>query len=115
MDVVSSVLTTTVAGGSVLKAGGMVKMAGTQACVTVLTDDLVAIPARRKCTLMEVLPFIQIIVVVIQEFYLQPAFHSLSIPYCRCVSISYCKSLSAYFLSLSAPGYNFTTASRNLA
>jgi hypothetical protein len=27
---------------------------------------------------MEVLPFIQVIVVVICEFYLQPAFHSLS-------------------------------------
>jgi hypothetical protein len=30
---------------------------------------------------MEVLPFIQVIVVVIQEFYLQPAFHSLSEPF----------------------------------
>jgi hypothetical protein len=32
-------------------------------------------------TLVEVLPFIQVIVVVIWEFYLQPAFHSLSEPF----------------------------------
>jgi hypothetical protein len=49
MDAVSSALTTTVAGGSVLIAGGMAKTAGTRACVMVLMDDSVAIPARRKC------------------------------------------------------------------
>jgi hypothetical protein len=50
MDAMSSVLTMTVAGGGVLKVGGMAKTAGTRACVTVLTDDLAAVPARRKCT-----------------------------------------------------------------
>jgi hypothetical protein len=30
---------------------------------------------------VEILPFIQVIVVMIQEFYLQPAFHSLSEPF----------------------------------
>jgi hypothetical protein len=46
--VVSSVSMTAAASGGVLKEGGMAKTAGTQACVTVLTDDLAAVPARRK-------------------------------------------------------------------
>jgi hypothetical protein len=45
----SSVLTTMAAGGGVLKVGGTAKMSGTWACVMVPTDDLAAIPARRKC------------------------------------------------------------------
>jgi hypothetical protein len=50
MDAVSSVLTVTAAGDGVLKVGGTAKMAGMRACVTVPTDDLAAILARRKCT-----------------------------------------------------------------
>jgi hypothetical protein len=46
--VVSSVLMMVAAGGGVLKEGGTAKTAGARACVTVSTDDSVAVPARRK-------------------------------------------------------------------
>jgi hypothetical protein len=44
MAAVSSVLTMTVAGSSVLKVGRTAKMAGMQACVMVPTDDSAAVP-----------------------------------------------------------------------
>jgi hypothetical protein len=35
------------------------------------------------CTFVEILPFIRVIMVMIREFYLQPAFHSLSEPFIK--------------------------------
>jgi hypothetical protein len=85
---------------------------------------------------MEVLPFIWVIVVMIWEFYLQSAFYSLSEPFIETSHVhlvllnvgevpfgdekladlaELSVVMPEYFLSSSAPGYNFMMASWNRA